>query len=411
MLEVIKRNPLIRSLYRIPGLISGYHFLWALAGAVFYRFPSERMKVVGVTGTKGKTTVVELVAALLEAAGHKTAVLSSITVKTGADEAKNRTGNSMPGRGYIQKFLRRARQTGCSHAVIEVTSEGARRHRHRFIRWAAAAITNIAPEHIESHGSFENYRDAKLLFLKYAAEQGAPVFVNAEDGRSTYFLEQLGELAAPYLTENIPAELSHIWEVLPGRFSRENVAAAVAVARALGIGEEAIRSGLENFKGVSGRVDFVQREPFKVVVDYAHTPESLEAIFGTLREMTPGRLICVFGATGGGRDKWKRPAMGEKAAVYCDEIILTDDDPYEEDSLSIIAEIRKGIGDLKPTTEIVDRKEAIHEAIRRAAPGDAVVMTGKGTEPFLHLAGGKKIEWNDKEVAEEALAKRVADSV
>ena len=112
MLEVIKRNPLIRSLYRIPGLISGYHFLWALAGAVFYRFPSERMKVVGVTGTKGKTTVVELVAALLEAAGHKTAVLSSITVKTGADEAKNRTGNSMPGRGYIQKFLRRARADG-----------------------------------------------------------------------------------------------------------------------------------------------------------------------------------------------------------------------------------------------------------------------------------------------------------
>lgn len=405
MLDKLAANPLLRKLYaRLPFLAKPYHLILALLGAIFYGFPSRKIKVIGITGTKGKTSTTEVMAAILEAAGKKTALLSSLRIKVGNDSEKNRLGNSMPGRFAIQKFLRRAMRQGAEFAVIEVTSQGVVFSRHRFIRFAAAGITNIAPEHIESHGSFENYRAAKFSFLRYAAKQGARVFVNGENDASAYFRENLTEdKLFVYTTTLVPEVDGRVWDVLPGRFSKENVACAVAIAKSFGVSDDDVKKGLEGFEGIEGRAEFVQRQPFRVVVDYAHTPDSLEAIYSTAKEMTKGRIIAVLGAAGGGRDKWKRPAMGAVVARYADEIILTDEDPYDEDPKEILQQIVQGFFPNTVYYEILDRREAIREAIRRAAPEDSVVITGKGSEPYLHLAKGEKIDWSDRAIAEEAL--------
>lgn len=394
-------------------LLRVYHFLLAFVGAVFYGFPSRKIKVIGITGTKGKTTSVELLHAVLNGAGHKTAALSSVHIKIGDETKKNMTGNSMPGRFFIQKFLRDAVRAGCEYAVIEVTSQGVLYHRHRFVRFAVAAITNIAPEHIEAHGSFEQYREEKAKFLRYAAGMDARVFINHEDQGCEYFFQDLpAERTQMYATESLRNFSESSFVGLPGIFNRENVALVAAIARYCGVSDSDIEKSLKNFKGVPGRMEYVQREPFAVVCDYAHTPDSLRAVYGAMRQEARGkgqgvgRLICVLGAAGGGRDKWKRPLMGQIAGEMCDEVILTDEDPYGEIPENIIEDIFSGISksNIKAQiSKIVDRKEAIEKAISLARPGDTVVMTGKGSETSIHIAGGKTIRWNEKEVAETVL--------
>lgn len=403
--EDIRNNPVLRFIHDLPYVGRSYHYLLAFLSALYYGFPSRRVKTIGITGTKGKTSAVEILAAIFDAAGRKAAFLSSAHLRIGEDLQKNRLGNSMPGRGYIQKFLRRATDAGCEFAILEVTSQGVVTSRHRFIHFASAAITNIAPEHIEAHGSFERYRDAKFSFLKHVIGQGTRVFVNSEDDPLHWFKENLpADGVALYSTTLLPEVSEKVWEILPGKFSRENAAAAVAIAKSFGVTDEEVKKGLELFKGVEGRAEFIQREPFRVVVDYAHTPDSLRAIYSTVRDLSTGRMICVLGAAGGGRDRWKRPAMGEVAASFCDDIILTNEDPYDEDPEAILKEIAAGAKLAKhPIAHILDRKSAIREAIGRAKDGDAVVITGKGSELYIHLEHGRKIEWSDKQVAEEVL--------
>ena len=394
----------MRAAYRLPGLAWLYHFGMALAGAVICGFPSRGLTVIGITGTKGKTTVAELLTVTLEAAGRKTALLSSVHSRIGDRDVPNRTGNSMPGRFFIQRFLRDAKKAGCTHAVIEVTSQGVIQARHRFINWRHAAITNIAPEHIESHGSFERYRGAKLVFLKYAVGQGATAYVNSDDGRSAYFRENLpGPQLVLYSKRSIEDWPEGLLGSLPGEFNKENVAAALAVARKLGISDDTVKEALRDFQGVPGRMEFVAREPFRVVVDYAHTPDSMEAVYKALRsDMKAGaKLIAVFGSCGGGRDKWKRPVMGEVAARYADQIILTNEDPYDEDPGAILDDIQKGIP--KAAQKVVDRREAIRAAMAAAKPGDTVIVTGKGSERSIHIEDGKAIDWSDREEAKNAL--------
>lgn len=407
-IDRIRRNPFLKKLYRLPGAKKAYHFGWALASAVRYGFPARGMSVIGVTGTKGKTTTAELLTAILESADRRTALLSSVHVKVGAAVRRNETGNSMPGRFFIQRFLREARRAGCTHAVVEVTSEGVVQSRHKFINWDAAVITNIAPEHIESHGSFENYRNAKLAFLDHAARGGGTAFVNADDEASVYFRENLpGESLVLYSARDIAAWPENLFGGVPGEFNRQNVAAAAAVARRLKLPEAAVVRALENFKGVPGRMEFVAGAPARIVVDYAHTPDSLEAAYKALRaDLKPGaRLIAVFGSCGGHRDKWKRPVMGEIAGRYADRIVLTDEDPFDEDPLAIVRDIRAGISQEKPgqVEEVIDRKEAIRRAIRLARPGDTVVMTGKGSETSIRVAGGRAIPWSDRRAVEDIL--------
>jgi UDP-N-acetylmuramoyl-L-alanyl-D-glutamate--2,6-diaminopimelate ligase len=416
ILEKLKRSPLLKSLYRLSWAPRAYHFSLALLGAVIYRFPSRKIKVIGITGTKGKTTTVELINAILEAAGKRTAVLSSLRTKIVDRSEKNLFGNTMPGRFFIQNFFQEAVKAKCEYAILEVTSQGVALSRHRFIRWRSAAITNLAPEHIESHGSFENYRAAKLAFLKKAAGMKAPVFLNEKNDHYDFFLKALaGKKIIPF-SKDEAVNFGAGNPVLQSDFYRENMALAYKVTRELGISEGVINKALAEFKGVPGRFEFVQSEPFAVVVDYAHTPDSLEAIYKAVRPEEvfgrPGRLIAVLGAAGGGRDKWKRPKMGAIAAEYCDVVILTNEDPFDEDPESILDEIEAGLFKIQNSKfkinntyyKILDRKEAIKKAVALARPGDCVVMTGKGSEPYLRVAGGKKIEWDEKRFALEALA-------
>ena len=176
---------------KFPSVFNSYHFLWAWIGASRAKHPSRRVFVIGITGTKGKTTTLELLNAILEAAGKRTAIFSSLRIKIGGESEKNPTGNSMPGRGAIQKFLRDARRERCGYALIEVTSQGVVQHRHRFFDWNIGVLTNLHPEHIESHGSFENYRAAKLSFLKYVLKKGGKVFLNRDDKEFSFFATEL----------------------------------------------------------------------------------------------------------------------------------------------------------------------------------------------------------------------------
>lgn len=190
-------------IYKIPGLAAAYHFFLAFLGSVIFGNPSKKIFVVGVTGTKGKTTTLEILNAVLETAGKKTALLSSLRVKIGEESVKNKTGNTMPGRFYIQRFLRRAVAAKCKYALVEVTSQGVALSRHRFIDWNSAIITNIAPEHIEYHKSFENYRAVKLDFLKYVLSKRGKIFVNRNDEASSFFLESLeGERVVVYSNDD-----------------------------------------------------------------------------------------------------------------------------------------------------------------------------------------------------------------
>jgi UDP-N-acetylmuramoyl-L-alanyl-D-glutamate--2,6-diaminopimelate ligase len=399
-------------------LYSVYHWLWALAGALFHGFPSRRLTVIGVTGTKGKSTAAELIAALLAAGGKKAALLTSVWTAVGDERVRNASGNSMPGRGRIQAFLRRALQAGCTHVIIEVTSEGVAQHRHRFIDWDAAVFLNLAPEHLERHGSFERYRAAKVAFfssLARSAKRKRLFFVNRDDGNARYFLEAAERVPGARVVEFGEGDAPLVrnpW--FAADFNKLDAAAAAAVAGALGVPEGKIEKTLESFRGVPGRLEYLQRRPFAVVVDYAHTPDSLGKVYRYLSNSKPkaqsSKLICILGSAGGGRDKWKRPKMGEVASCYCDEIFLTNEDPYDENPSQILSEIKSGISNSRfPNSnvhEVLDRREAIEQAVARARPGDTVVMTGKGSESSIHIAGGRTVPWSDSGAAREALRLR-----
>jgi UDP-N-acetylmuramoyl-L-alanyl-D-glutamate--2,6-diaminopimelate ligase len=427
------RSKITEFFYNIPGAKSAYHFLWAWVGARVHGHPSARTFVIGVTGTKGKTTTLELINAVLEAAGKRTALISSLRTKIGDESAKNAIGNSMPGRGYLQKFMKRAVRARCNYILIEVTSQGVAMHRHRFIQWNIGVLTNLAPEHIESHGSFENYRAAKLEFLKTVVREGGRVFLNRDDKNFNFFLEELAE-AGPIMyskdDEFFHESLPHIRSVkmrreneaphfLMSKFNEENIAVAVAIAKELGIPNGVIDEAILNFEGVPGRMEFITAGGFTGVVDYAHTPDSLEAAYVAAKpkphpEFPDPRLICVLGAAGGGRDTWKRPSMGTIAAEHCDEIILTNEDPYDENPQAIVNEIAAGIAEPLRSGQnlykILDREEAIKKAFSLARPGDVVIGTGKGSEDWIHVQDGRKIPWSERDVFERIITARTKES-
>ncbi len=386
-----------------------YHFLLAYIGAVVYRHPSQELFVIGVTGTKGKSTVLEIIAAGLEAAGEGVALSSSVRVKIGALSKLNLSGNTMPGRFFLQRFMRQAVKGGCGYVLIEVTSEGIRQYRDRFIDFDVAVFNNIHPEHIESHGSFENYLGAKTTFFKdvrtFSKKDPKRFFVNGEDSNANSFIEAADNQATVFFKKDVADyDLS---SVLMGDFNKENVAAAEAVLKSIGITELVRRRVFKTFRGVPGRMEFIKREPFAVVVDYAHTPESLATVYKTLKkELSPKRMICVLGSAGGGRDKWKRPKFGEISSEFCSRIILTNEDPFDEDPMEIINEIESGISSAKrgKSAKILDRREAIKTAIAGAKEGDVVIMTGKGSETYIRVAGGRRIPWSDRGASEEILA-------
>ena len=420
-----------KKLYRMGQPV--YHWLLALVAAVIYRFPSRHITVVAVTGTKGKSTTVELVAAILEAAGYSVASLSTIQFKIGSDVRPNLYKMTVPGRFFVQRFLRKAVNAGCRYAVVEMSSQAALQFRHKHIAFDALIYTNLAPEHIESHGSYENYRDTKLGIARAVMASSKPnpiVVANADDAEGEKFLAIAGTHGIPYrLKDGEPHTLTtngstfvfreHVIHLnIPGTFNIMNALGAATLAEAHRVPIESIVRGLESVHQVRGRVEYVREgQPFDVVVDYAHTPESLESFYEIFRGQ---HTICVLGNTGGGRDTWKRPVMAGIAEKHCKEIILTNEDPYDEDPRAIIADMEAGIADKQRLSVIIDRREAIREALERAArriehkdpvtEHVSVLITGKGTDPYIMSAGGYKIPWDDARVAREELKKLTANS-
>ena len=401
----------MREIIRI--LYSIYHWLLNLIGAFKYHFPSRKLTIIGITGTKGKSTTLALLSDILEEAGHKTSLISSLTKKIGIKIEKNNTGNSMPGRFFLQKFLSDSVDAGCDVALIEVTSQGVVQYRHKFIFWDRVVFLNIHPEHIEAHGSFEKYLEAKLNFFRDASSspdsKTPQFFVNSQDAHADDFAQAVYNFPvkrfSPGLTDALKLKLPIS---LKADFLKTNIAAAIAVARSLDVDDKTIKKAIEGFGGIEGRMDVVVSKPFKVVVDYAHTPDSLEAVYEHLsRGLKKGRLLCVLGSAGGGRDKWKRPVFGSLAAKYCGFTFLTNEDPYDENPEEIIDSIESGYlkakGAKKNIEKITDRRKAILGALSMAKSGDVVICTGKGSETSIHIAGRKTIPWSEKGIIEEIL--------
>ncbi len=393
-----------------------YHRFLATLGAIRHHFPSRALCVIAVTGTKGKSTVTELIASILEEAGNTVALSNTIRFKVGDESEPNLYKMSMPGRFFMQSFLARAVRSGCSHAVLEMTSEGARMHRHAHIDLDALVFTNLSPEHIESHGSFEAYRDAKLSLrdaLVHSQKQKRIVVANKDDQYGHLFLDvPEGVERRPYSlkqaephNENergvlLTFEGVSIYSPLVGLFNVYNILAAATLARALGIAPEVIKRGVERQTLVKGRVEKVDEgQNFFAVVDYAHTADSLEKLYTAFKQE---RKICVLGSCGGGRDTWKRPEMAKVAERHCDQIILTNEDPYDEDPEKIIRDMVRGL-EKKKATIIMDRRLAIRRALRMARSHDAVLITGKGTDPYIMGRNGSKVPWSDERVVREEL--------
>lgn len=404
---------MLRSLLPAP-LVSAYHLALAYLGALLYGFPSRRLLVIAITGTKGKSSTSEYINAILEAAGHTTALINSIQFKTADRSMPNTLGRSTPGRFFIQAFLRDACRAGCSVAILEMTSEGARQHRHRALAFDALVFTNLAPEHIESHGSLEAYKNAKFEIaraLMRSPKRPRIIVANANDAEGARYLALPVERSIPFSLDTaspyeagenggfFTLEGARIDIRLPGTFSLENALAAAQCARALGIDLSVIARGLGSLRSIPGRAESIDLgQDFLVVVDYAHTPESQEALYTTYDSR---RKICVFGSAGGGRDTWKRPIMGRIAERYCSTIILTDDETYDEDPNRIIADIASG---MKKTPEVIrDRRAAIRRALELAQPGDAVLISGMGVHATMRRPDGSIEEWNDVEVARSEL--------
>lgn len=396
-----------------------YHWVISLMAAVWYRFPSRKIKVIGVTGTKGKSSTVEILNAILEEAGYKTALSNTIRFKVGDISSENLFKMSMPGRFAMQKLIRKAVNNGCAYIIIEMTSQGALLYRHRFIELDAFVFTNLSPEHIEAHGSYENYVDSKLSIcrnIKISGKKDRAIITNADDKESYRFIECTADRklsfgihdAEPYTVKKEGLEFTYegkkVISHLSGLFNLYNILAAATTARSQNISTDEIIRAIEKFDGIPGRVQKIDAgQDFTVIVDYAHTADSLEKLYQVFQS---SRNICVLGGTGGGRDTSKRAVMGRIADTYCDEIILTDEDPYDEDPKKIVDDVAKGITSQIPTI-IMDRRAAIAEAIKRAKTGDSILITGKGTDPYIMGAKGTKTPWSDARIAREELEKKI----
>lgn len=402
-----------------------YHYALAYLGNLIYRSPSKEITVIAVTGTKGKSTVTELISTILETDGNKVASLSTIQFKIGEKVEKNLFKMTMPGRFFVHQFLREAVDTNCTHAVIEMTSEGAKQFRHKFVQMDALVFTNLTPEHIESHGSFEKYKAAKLEIahqLEDSAKQPRYIVANTDDEHGADFLKIKVEEKLPYNLASLKLHTLHkdgiglifqdadeevtIRVPLVGLFNVYNTLAAITLTRALGVGLQTIEKALRSLPPVKGRVEHFTSDKdaskrVTVIVDYAHTPDSLEKLYQAFKDQ---HKIAVLGNTGGGRDTWKRPEMAHIAEEYCDHIILTNEDPYDEDPRKIVDEMAKGIEDQSKLDIIMDRRLAIRTAIEQSEEGGYVLVSGKGTDPFIMGPHNTRQPWSDAEVVQKELA-------
>ena len=418
-----------------------YHGMLALFGSFCYGRPSRKLIVIGVTGTNGKSTTVNLIAKILEEAGYKTGYTSTVTMNFGERESLNKMKMTMPSGWLLQKWMRRMVNAGCKYAVLEVSSEGLAQNRHLGIAFDIAVFTNLTPEHLESHGGFENYKLAKAkLFasLKLEARSQKPearktIIVNADDEYGKYFAGFKADRCVSYGIKNPQADLiatdiqysaNGISYQLPaspaggqatsyklnlkGQFDVYNSLAAIAVAQSQGVSLEICKKALEKVPVVPGRVEVLQATPFTVVVDYAYEPEEMRQLYETVNRWPHKRVLQVLGPTGGGRDKARIKVLGEMAGRFADMVIITTDDPYDDDPKILGGQMAEGVRAAGKTEKQnlfceYDRRAAIRMALRAAREGDLVLVTGKGADQKMALAAGVYLDWDDRKVVKEEL--------
>ena len=363
----------------------------AVMGPVAARFfgdPSRRLDVAAVTGTNGKTTTAFLLRAILEAAGRRPALLTNIERRIGGE--RRPTGLNTPEAIDLQRLFRAMLDAGDRSCAMEATSIAGTQGRLAGTRFAVLVFTNLTQDHLDFHGSMEDYFDAKRALFDQAAR--AVVNVGDEWGR------RLAVDLPNARTFTPDDDLEGIDLRLRGRFNRANALGAIWAARELGIDEDAIRAGIATVTGVPGRFESVEAgQPFDVIVDYAHTPDSLANVLEAARDLGGGKLIVVFGA-GGDRDREKRPLMGRAAARLADRAIVTTDNPRSEDPAEIAAQVADGRLEI-----VLDRRAAIETALGDARPGDVVVIAGKGADSEMEIAG-QTIPFDDRVVAREVLS-------
>ncbi len=386
------------------------HYFESLVASLIFRYPKNKITVIGVTGTDGKTTTVNLIHHLLTAAGLKVGVISTLSSAHA----------SSPGRGKLQHFMWQCFQNKCTHVVLEVTSIGAAQYRTSFINFSVGVLTNIANnEHLDYHKNFENYQNVKIKFLL----QCPIIIANADDPSFDFVLsktksQKLISYGVKHKADVEARKISYqssgssfenkgnLFETnLVGEYNIHNSLAAIAAAREMGVDDKTIAKALKTFERPSGRMEVVSSEPFLVIVDFAHTPKEFEKVLPVAKTLTKynGKLIHVFGATGS-RDKGKRPIMAAIAAKFDDQIVLTHEDTYLEDPKKIIDTLEKSLieSDYKNFQKVFDRKEAIKTAIDMAKRGDVIIITGVGHQKSLNI-GGKEIPWSDQKTVKEII--------
>lgn len=444
-------------------LIYAYHFVLARLAAFRYGFPADKMIVIGVTGTNGKSTTVGMIAHMLSVCGYKVGQTSTVQFQIGEEIRLNDKKMTMLGRFQLQKMLREMVDAGCVYAVIETSSEGMRQFRHVGISYDVAVFTNLTPEHIESHGGFDNYRKAKRLLFK-AVESRKPktirnpktdfkenvprlIVANADSEFARYYAgygsdktilysmadtkecdilenpDTFGTEQAPcrkvktsYAAREIRCDAAqcscvvndtHVEIGIPGEFNVSNALAALAVCDGLGADFKTCAESLKNFS-IPGRMETIATSPIRVIVDYAPEPESLKQLYNALKNVEYNRLIHILGSAGGGRDVVRREVLGGMAGARADMVIVANEDPYDEDPERIIEMVADGARktgkvDGKNLFMFSDRKDAFKFAYKQANEGDLIISTGKGSEQCICVANGEKIPWDERNAWREII--------
>lgn len=413
--------------------INFYHAVLSRVAAFVYGYPSEKMLVIGVTGTNGKSTTTSFIGQILEHAGHKVGWTSTATFKVAGKEWLNDKKMTMLGRFQLQKLLKEMVDAGCEYAIVETSSLGVTQSRHVGINYDIAVFTKLSPEHIEAHGGFENYKQAKLELFRHLIRQPRKIIggqqiekVSVVNGRDPYACEFLAiktdrkiayeadpdlELTATgssFTALGVDMEL-HV----PGAFNVENALAAASVAMVLDVPISVIQDAVAHLHAVPGRLERIDEgQPFTVIVDYAPEPASMEKLYEVTESIPHERIIHVFGSAGGGRDTSRRPILGRLAGTLADICIITNEDPYDEDPKKIIEQVANGAREVGKVDQqnlflVEDRGQAIRQAINSAKPNDLVLITGKACEQAICVAGGKMIPWDDRLEVKKALHERL----
>lgn len=421
-----------------------YHYILALFAARYYGFPSKKMIVIGVTGTKGKTSAINFIWACLSAGGRKTGIISTANIRIGEKEFLNNYHMTMPGRFVIQKLMAQMAKDGCQYCVVETTSEGIKQYRHAGARYDIAVFTNLSPEHLTTHGgSFEEYKKMKGKMFEALSSHikiingkkiDKVIIVNKDSEHSGYFLNFKADkkitfamnACADYrasdaleMDDGVSFKTAGtIFKIgILGKFNALNALPAIIISRLAGINNDLIAKGLAGLKKIPGRMETIDEgQSFKVIVDYAHEKESVTNVLQTAKNMRlpDGKIIILLGAEGGGRDKTKRPIMGELAAKMADFVIVSNVDPYEDDPRQIIEDIAIASEKFGKVREknlflIEDRRSGIKKSLSLAKKDDIVIITGKGAEQSI-IINGKKTPWDDRIVVREELKKILSNN-